>query len=143
MLRSPKTLELPEGVERHLPTWRDVLKEAYARLRGDIQANSITRVAVASDYVASRFDTIIAVTDSSVARAITLAPVAKVGPARIVLVKDEGGQAGGALTHINIIAAGADTIEGAANREIAVNNGWLRIYSDGIATWWLIGMELV
>ena len=141
MLRSPKTLELPEGVEQHLPTWRDVLEEAYTRLRGDIQANSITRVAVASDYVASRFDTIIAVTDSSVARAITLAPVAKVGPARIVLVKDEGGAAG--VNNITVTPHGTDTIEGAPNRVIAVNNGWLRIYSDGIATWWLIGMELV
>jgi len=73
-------------------------------------------------------DTIIGVTDTSVARTITLASAdAVVG--RIITIKDESGAAG--TNNITIATEGSETIDGAATNAIIANFGAGRYYSNG------------
>jgi hypothetical protein len=84
-----------------------------------------TATAVSAD---SAQETIIGVTDTSVARTITLKQNdSRAG--RIIIVKDESGAA--ATNNITIATEGAETIDGAATQVITANYGVGRFYSDG------------
>lgn len=78
-------------------------------------------------------DLLVAVTDTSAPRTITLA-TADVEDGRVIIVKDESG--GAAANNITVATQGAETIDGAATQTISANYGALRIYSDG-SNWFL------
>ena len=73
-------------------------------------------------------ETIVGVTDTSIARTITLDTSDTVA-GRIMIIKDESGAAG--TNNITIDTEGAETIDGAATVVITVNFGVARVYSDG------------
>jgi len=74
---------------------------------------------------------IIGVTDTSATRTITLATaLMNDSPdARLVVVKDEGGQAGS--NTVTIATEGSETIDGSATATITSNYGATRLYSNG------------
>ncbi len=79
-------------------------------------------------------ETIIGVTDTSIARTITI-PTADIVAHRIWLIKDESGAAG--TNNITVASQGAETFDGAATVVISANYGVARLYSDGtnLFTW--------
>ena len=89
-------------------------------------------VAVNTDTVTSP-QAIIGVTDTSVARTVTL-QTATLTAGRVVIVKDESGLAG--TNNITVATQGAETIDGAATVVISTNYGVVRLYSNG--TNWFI-----
>jgi hypothetical protein len=78
---------------------------------------------------------IVAVTDTTAARTITLPAANGVPAGWTVVVKDESGAAG--TNNITVQRAGADDIEGVATKVINANYGLLRLYSGGGARWFL------
>lgn len=84
-------------------------------------------VETATDFTTAG-QTLVGVTDTSVARTITLS-TADVIKGRVIIIKD---QSGGANTNnITIDTEGSETIDGAASITIIVDYGVLRIYSNG------------
>lgn len=81
-----------------------------------------------ADYTTTGNDVIVGVDSSGGAVTITLAS-ATVTAGRMVIIKDEGGQAG--TNNITIATEGSETIDGAASKTISTNYGVLRLYSDG------------
>ncbi len=73
-------------------------------------------------------ETIYGITDTSVARTITLSTVETV-EGRIVIVKDESGGAG--TNNITVDTLASQTIDGASSIDITADYGVLRLYSDG------------
>ena len=73
-------------------------------------------------------DYFVGVTDTSVARTITLT-TASVADGRTYIIKDESGAAG--TNNITIATQAAQTIDGASTVVITVDHGVLRVYSDG------------
>ena len=86
-----------------------------------------SRIATAVD-VNTTTEVIVGVTDTSIARTITL-DTDDVIAGRVIIVKDESGAAG--TNNITVATEGAETIDGAASVDITVNYGALRVYSDG------------
>lgn len=74
-------------------------------------------------------ETIIGVTDTSVARTITLS-TDDVVDGRIKMIKDESGAA--STNNITIDTEGSETIDGQTDVRINVNYGDLKVYSDGV-----------
>lgn len=89
--------------------------------------NEWTRVATAVD-AATGGAMILGVTDTSVARTMTLSTVDAVA-GKIIHIKDESG--GATANNITIDTEGSELIDGQATATISVNYGVLRVYSDG------------
>jgi len=104
--------------------------DGYATGKQNVQ----TRKPTAVSYAAQLTDNIIAVTDTSETRTITLPPNAtdKV----MLVIKDESG--GATLNHIVVVTSGTDTIDGSASISIVVAYGVLRVYSNGSGGWFTI-----
>ncbi len=92
------------------------------------------RTATASDLTADIDDYLIAVTDTSISRTITL-PTAAVSEGKTYIIKDESGLAG--TNSIDIDTEGSETIDGAASKTINSNYGSATVYSDG-SNWFSI-----
>lgn len=97
-------------------------------------SNELRRIATAISYTAAVTDFIIAVTDTTASRTITLPTAPSAGAGRQIIVKDESGGAGAHAITVNVASAG--TIDGVASKTIARNYGSLTVYSDG--TRWLV-----
>lgn len=95
---------------------------------GDFDLIELKRTATATDYTTADDDLLIAVTDTSSARTVTLLS-ATVSTTRIVIIKDESGAAG--TNNITIATEGSETIDGASTLVISSNYGVARLYSDG------------
>jgi hypothetical protein len=67
--------------------------------------------------------------DTTAAITINLMSAATVGAGKILIVKDETGNA--TAENITIAAAGAETIDGAGSITIAADRGYRALYSDG------------
>jgi hypothetical protein len=93
---------------------------------------SRNRTAKAINYTALVSDNIVAVTDTSSPRTITLPSAATAGAGATLEIKDESGAAG--INAITILRAGSDTIDGATSKTINTNYGYLQLYSTG-ASW--------
>lgn len=89
----------------------------------------LKRTATAVNYQVLITDIIIAVTDTSVARTITLPLVASTTTGQVFIIKDEGGQAN--ANNITIARNGANINGVAANATINANYGVLKLYSTG------------
>ncbi len=87
----------------------------------------LRRVATAVD-VQTDGESIVGVTDTSIARTVTLA-TADLEDGKVILVNDESGAAG--TNNITIDTEGSETIDGSATLVINTNNGRARLYSDG------------
>ena len=79
---------------------------------------------------------VIAVTDTSAARTITLPLANTVSAGWQITVKDESGLAG--VNNITISRAGSDTIDGATSAIINSNYGSRTLYSNGVDKWFII-----
>ena len=79
---------------------------------------------------------VIAVTDTSAARTITLPAANSVTAGFMLRIKDEGGLAG--TNNITIARAGTDTIDGATSLTINTNYGVRGVYSNGSNAWFTI-----
>lgn len=73
-------------------------------------------------------ESIVGVTDTSIARTVTLA-TADLGVGRMIFVSDESGAAG--TNNITIDTEGSETIDGISTLVINTNNGRVRLYSNG------------
>lgn len=94
------------------------------------------RTATAISYTALISDHIVAVTDTSALRTITLPGAATAGAGFTLTIKDESGNA--LVNNITIQRGGADTIEGGVTLKLlAVNFGSLTLYSDGVSKWFV------
>lgn len=92
---------------------------------------ALNRTATATNYTTVKSDGIVGVTDTSVARTITLGSVAAFA-GNTVTIKDESGGAG--TNSITVATEGSENIDGAATLVISTNYGVARLYSDG-ANW--------
>jgi hypothetical protein len=97
---------------------------------------SLTLVETAVDYTVLNGDHIIGVTDTTVARTITLVDNTTAGSGYLLNVKDQSGGAG--TNNITVTAGGADTIDGAASIVISVNYGALKLYGNGAGGWFTL-----
>lgn len=79
-------------------------------------------------YTTKETDVIIGVDTTSAAVTVTLA-TETVTKGRVVIVADEGGNAG--TNAITIATEGSETIDGSATASISTNYGAVRLYSDG------------
>jgi sarcosine oxidase gamma subunit len=95
----------------------------------------INRRATAVNATITLLDDVIAVTDTSAARTITLPVAATAGAGATYLIKDESGAA--ATNNITIARGASDLIEGATSVTINVNYGWVRVMSTG-TTWMVV-----
>lgn len=84
--------------------------------------------------VTSSGEGIIGVSDTSVARTVTLGS-ADVVEGKQIVVKDESGAAG--TNNITVATEGLETIDGSATATISTNYGSITVYSDG-TNWFLI-----
>jgi hypothetical protein len=91
----------------------------------------VQRRAVAASTTITLQDEVIAVTDTSAARTITLPSAATAGAGATYVVKDESGGAG--TNNITIQRVGSDLIEGATTKSISINYGYARLISTGSA----------
>lgn len=119
-------------VNRLAPNMRAGAYGYYLKMAADQGASNSERVTTtATNYTAKSSDSIVAVTDTSVARTITLPDAATVGKGRTITIKDTSGAAG---TNNVTLSPAAGTIDGAATQKINVNYGAYKLYSDG-ANW--------
>lgn len=95
---------------------------------------TLKRTAISDDYTIDSSDFLIAVTDTTDAREITLLPAADMEN-RILLIKDESGGAG--TNNITVTPDGIETIDNASTQVISTNRGSLRLYSNG-TTWFIL-----
>lgn len=86
-----------------------------------------TQTAVSANFTSSNI--IMAVTDTSAARTITIQTADIANTDKVFIVKDESGAAG--TNNITIATQGAETIDGAATVTIAANFGVVKMYTDG------------
>lgn len=83
---------------------------------------------VSANYVATISDRVIGVTDTSVARTITLPLASAHNPGRMIVVLDVSGGASG--HPITVAAQGTDKINGTTTLSIAVNYGSLILFAQ-------------
>lgn len=93
----------------------------------------LARYETAVNYTVTSSDYLVAVTDTSAPRAITLPLASSVDDGFAVTIKDESGAAG--TNNISVTKTGADTIDGVSTVSISVNYGVLKIYSNGVDKW--------
>ena len=109
--------------------WRDFvwrLQEELEQL-DETLGDVVIRVAVSANYTADINDMIIAVTDTSSARTITLPGLAKLSK-RMYVVDESGGAGTNAIT---IDVSGSGTIDGLSSINITNDYNSVRVYSDG------------
>jgi hypothetical protein len=106
---------------------------ATLSVNGGVQ---LKRTAVAGDYTVLPTDYLVAETDTSSPRTILLPAANSVPAGQTFQIVDESG--GAAANPITVAAAGADTIDGAATAAITTNYGTLKLYSDGVGSWFLV-----
>lgn len=96
---------------------------------------AIKRTSTGGDYTAVAGDDLIAVTNTSAARTVTLPAATSVGASvdqvKTLRIKDEGGQAG--TNTLTIARSASDTIDGATSATINTNYGSRTFYSNGTA----------
>ena len=92
---------------------------------------NLKRTATAVTYQVLITDIIVAVTDTSAVRTITLPLVASTTAGQIFIIKDEGGQAN--TNNITIARNGANIDGQAGNITITADYGVTRLYSTGTA----------
>ena len=92
----------------------------------------IKRTGTATDYTALSTDSYIGVTDTSIARTITLPAAAGVGSGKLYVIKDESGAA--STNNVVIDGNAAETINGALTFAINLNYGSVNLICDG-ANW--------
>lgn len=97
----------------------------------DVKART-TIVVGDSPYTALEADVVVGVDSSGGAITVNLPLAADVPAGKMVIVQDEGNNAGTA--NITIAASGADTLVGVAS--IAADDGRATAYSDGVDTWY-------
>jgi hypothetical protein len=98
----------------------------FADIKGT--ANFIVERRSTAISTTSSSEVIIGITDTSIARTITMQTIDTID-GQIYIIKDESG--GAATNNIEIDTQGSETIDGAASILITVNFGVLRLYSDG------------
>lgn len=107
--------------------------QAVITINAIIQKVFARRQSVTADYTVEKFDGYIGVTDTSVARTITLPGGVVEG--HQVIVKDESGAAG--TNNITIDGNGTETIDGALTVAIDTNYGAMTLISNGAAAWFI------
>ena len=119
-------------VNKLAPNMRAGAYGYYLKMAADQGASNSERVTdTATNYNAKSSDSIVAVTNTSAARTITLPDAATVGKGRTITVKDTSGGAG---TNNITLSPASGTIDGSATQKINVNYGAYKLYSDG-ANW--------
>ena len=92
-----------------------------------------SRTATATGYTVKATDNLVAVTDTSVARAIYMPDSGLFSVGQVATVKDESG---GATSHaIMIYGTGNDTIDGSSSATIAANYGKVTLYKGATGKW--------
>lgn len=120
-------------VNKLAPNMRAGAYGYYLKMAADQGASNSEKVTdTAVSYSAKSSDSIVAVTDTSAARTITLPNAATVGKGRTITVKDTSGGAG--TNNVTLSVSGGGTIDGSASQKINVNYGAYKLYSDG-ANW--------
>lgn len=89
------------------------------------RAPTFNVIRVSADYTVLKDDFYVGVTDTTIARTLTLPPIESVFLDAMMIVKDESGGAG--ANNITIDGDGAETIDGAATKVINANYGVFRI----------------
>lgn len=109
-----------------------------AKIKFDQHGISVTgafglekRVTSAANYTAKESDLIVAITDTSSARTVTLPKASAAGRGKVLIVKDESGAAG--TNNITVDGYSTETIDGAATVAISTNSGSVRLYCTGAA----------
>jgi hypothetical protein len=92
-----------------------------------------------TSYTITVSDYLIAVTDTTAARTITLPSAASTPAGQMFVVSDESG--GAATNNITVTRAGTDTIEGVTTKVINTNYGSIRLYSDGSTKWFTTAQD--
>jgi len=102
----------------------------YPGLNNELQIKGliVNQVSKSANYTTTKNDFIIGVDTSSAAVTITLSSDS-VEAGRVVIINDEGGNAGS--NNITIATEGSETIDGSATATISTNNASLRLYSNG------------
>jgi hypothetical protein len=88
-------------------------------------------VATAIDYIVTGVEGVVAVTDTSAPRNVTLPPASDVGSIACVVIKDQSG--GASPTNPITISASGGTVDGQPNIKIQAPMGFVAVYSDGKA----------
>lgn len=94
-------------------------------------SQKIKRTATAIDYAVQLTDFLIAITDDSVGRTMTLPTVASAGNGRMYIFVDEGGAAG--TNNITLAAAMGETIDNVPLIQIKIDYGTAALYCNGAA----------
>jgi len=116
-------------VSKLAPNMRAGAYGYYLKMAADQGASNSERVTdTATDYTAKASDSIVAVTDTTTGRTVTLPDAATVGKGRTITIKDISGGAG---TNNITLSPATGTIDGAASQVINVNYGAYKLYSDG------------
>lgn len=107
-----------------------------AAVSGEYVSNTaVGRKASAISTSLTAYDTFVGITNTSIARTVTLPAASVTLAGHMMTVKDESGAA--ATNNITIARAGADTIEAGTSVTISTNYGIVRLYSDGVSKWFL------
>ena len=89
----------------------------------------LARTTTAANYTVLSSDDIVAVTDTTVARTITLSNAVSSIASKVIIVKDESGNAG--INYITIDTEGSQTIDGQSSIQLQANYNSVSLYSDG------------
>jgi hypothetical protein len=101
--------------------------DVYNYLKETIKTYNVTRVA--TSYSATNDDLVIAVTDTSAPRTITIPSSSIKFTDRVFKIYDESGLSG--TNNITISTEGSETINGSATYTIATNYGYVHFISNG------------
>lgn len=96
---------------------------------------AIFRRVVTANYTITAAEHLVAVTDTSAARTLTLPSAVTFGTGGLLIIKDESG--GAATNNITINRASTQTIDGQTSVVINTNYGKVQLYSNG-ANWFTI-----
>ena len=89
----------------------------------------VKRIATAVDYAVQLTDYIIAITDDTAPRTMTLPTAASAETGKTYIFVDEGGGAG--VNNITVAAAMGETISGVASIVIKIDYGTVAVYCSG------------
>ncbi|MGE0630965.1 MAG: hypothetical protein AB7O96_01050 [Pseudobdellovibrionaceae bacterium] len=104
----------------------EFLNEVYTSIRKSFFSKIYS---VATDYTLLKSDYYVGVTDTTLARTITLPPLRSLEERKVYIVKDESG--GAAANNITIDADSAETIDGGLTTVISSNYGVVRLIKNG------------
>jgi len=118
----------------------DGTNESYQNDDGDVSLQDVEdfgryskerRKTSATDVTLTIHDHYMGVTDTAVARTVTLPPVADAGSGKVYEIADESGGAG--TNNITVDGDGGELIDGVASIDIVVDNGTLKVECTGSA----------